>query len=82
MSSDDGSKVYLGDKLIIDLDGLHGDDLARSYIVPLKKGFYPLRIEYFQKEGGRKLELVYVTPDNIVKKRPTPIPYALQYGHR
>ena len=82
MSSDDGSKVYLGDKLIIDLDGLHGDDLSRSYIVPLKKGFYPLRMEYFQKEGGRKLELVYVTPDNIEKKHPTPIPYALQYGHR
>ncbi|WP_295801750.1 PA14 domain-containing protein [Mucilaginibacter sp.] len=82
ISSDDGSKVYLGDKLIIDLDGLHGDDLARSYIVPLKKGFYPLRIEYFQKDGGRKLELVYVTPDNIVKKMPTPIPYALQYGRR
>jgi len=82
MSSDDGSKVYLGDKLIIDLDGLHGDDLSWSYIAPLKKGFYPLRIEYFQKEGGRKLELVYVTPDNIIKKQPTPIPYALQYGRR
>lgn len=82
MSSDDGSKVYLDNHLIIDLDGLHGDDIERSYIAPLKKGFYPLRIEYFQKDGGRKLELVYVTPDNILKKKPTPIPYALQYGRR
>lgn len=82
MTSDDGSKVYLGNKLIIDLDGLHGDEIGRSYIAPLKKGFYPLRIEYFQKDGGRKLELVYVTPDNIVKKKPTPIPYALQYGRK
>ena len=82
MSSDDGSKVYLDNKLIIDLDGLHGDDLSQSYIVPLKKGFYPLRIEYFQKDGDRKLELVYVTPDNIIKKKPTPFPYALQYGRK
>ncbi|MEO6633089.1 MAG: hypothetical protein ABIN13_15245 [Mucilaginibacter sp.] len=51
-------------------------------IVPLKKGFYPLWIEYFQKDGGRKLEQVYLTPESIVKKKPTPIPYALQYGRR
>lgn len=82
LQSDDGSKVYLDDKLIIDLDGLHDADMARSYIVPLKKGFYPVRIEYFQKEGGRKLDFVYVTPDNIAQKKITPIPYALQYGHQ
>lgn len=82
LASDDGCKVYLDNKLIIDLDGLHDADINRSYIAPLKKGFYPLRIEYFQKEGGRKLDLVYVTPDNIAKKKITPIPYALQYGQR
>ncbi|SEO95823.1 Predicted hydrolase of the alpha/beta superfamily [Mucilaginibacter gossypiicola] len=82
LGSDDGCKVYLDNKVVIDLDGLHDGDIERSYIVPLKKGFYPLRIEYFQKEGGRKLELVYVTPDNIAKKKITPIPYALQYGQR
>ncbi len=80
LGSDDGCKVYLNDKVIIDLDGLHDGDIERSYIVPLKKGFYPLRIEYFQKEGGRKLDFVYVTPDNIAKKKITPIPYALRYG--
>lgn len=82
LGSDDGCKVYLNNKPIIDLDGLHDGDIERSYIVPLKKGFYPLRIEYFQKEGGRKLDLVYVTPDNIAKKKITPMPYALQYGPR
>ncbi|QEM06911.1 hypothetical protein DIU31_026645 [Mucilaginibacter rubeus] len=82
LGSDDGCKVYLNEKLIIDLDGLHDADIQRSYISPLKKGFYPLRIEYFQKEGGRKLDFVYVTPDNIAKKKITPIPYALQYGPR
>ncbi|HEY8927723.1 MAG TPA: PA14 domain-containing protein [Mucilaginibacter sp.] len=82
LAADDGCKVYLNDKLIIDLDGLHDADINRSYLAPLKKGFYPLRIEYFQKEGGRKLDFKYVTPDNFVKKKVTSIPYALQYGSR
>lgn len=82
LASDDGSRMYLGDQLIIDLDGLHDANGQRSYIVPLKKGFYPLRMEYFQKDGGRKLTWMYLTPENIIKKKPTPIPYVLQYGHK
>lgn len=82
LGADDGCQVYLDDKLIIDLDGLHDADIEKSYIIPLKKGFYSLRIAYFQKEGGRKLDLVYVTPDNIAQKKITPIPYTLRYGAR
>lgn len=79
-SSDDGCKWYLNDKLIIDLDGLHDGDLYKSYIVPLKKGFYPLRVEYFQKDGGRKLVVEYMTPEDITQKKSVPIPFALQYS--
>jgi hypothetical protein len=74
--------MYLGDKLIIDLDGLHGDDIQQSFIAPLKKGFYPIRIEYFQKEGGRRLIFKYLPPENIIKKNPINIPFNIQYGRR
>jgi len=82
LQSDDGSKMYLGNKLIIDLDGLHGDDIQQSYIAPLKKGFYPIRIEYFQKEGGRRLIFKYLPPENIIQKNPINIPFNMQYGRR
>jgi len=82
LSSDDGSKMYLDGKQIIDLDGLHGDDIQQSYIAPLKKGFYPIRIEYFQKEGGRRLIFKYMPPENIVKKTPVDIPFNMRYGRR
>ncbi|QNK64478.1 hypothetical protein H7F33_08365 [Pedobacter sp. PAMC26386] len=80
LSSDDGSRFYLGNQLLIDYDGLHGDDDVKTYIIPLKKGFYPIREEYFQKEGGAKLSLEYLTPKNIETMKSLPIPLTLQYG--
>lgn len=75
--SDDGSKLYLGDKLLIDHDGLHAES-PRSFVVPLQKGFYPIRIEYFQKEGGSALDLVYMAPD-AKPGNPIKIPWKYQY---
>lgn len=75
--SDDGSKLYLGDKLLIDHDGLHGES-PRSFVLPLQKGFYPIRIEYFQKEGGSAFDLVYMTPD-AKPGNPVKIPWKYQY---
>ena len=80
LSSDDGSKFYLGNQLILDNDGLHDSNATKSYIIPLQKGFCPIRIEYFQKDGGRDLKLVYITPSTISTKNPVPIPFALQYS--
>ena len=49
---------------------------GKSYVVPLEKGFYPMRSEYFQKEGGAEISLIYVTPGTM---EPIPIPLSLQY---
>ena len=66
-----GSRLYLGDKLIIDEDGIHQSETAGSFIIPLEKGFYPIRLEYFQKNANPDLQLVYMRPaDN----NPYPIP--------
>ncbi len=81
VDADDGYRLYLDNLLLLDYDGLHdGDAPGCSYIIPLKKGFYHIRQEYFQKEGGRKLDLVYLTPSIIASKKPIPFPLSLQYG--
>jgi len=81
IDADDGFRFYLDNRLLIDYDGLHGDDaLGASYILPLKKGFYHVRQEYFQKEGGRKLDFEYVVPGAFAAKHSTFISLDLQYG--
>lgn len=78
IDSDDGSKLFLGNQLLINHDGLHANGNDRSFLLPLQKGFYPIRIEYFQREGGAGLNLIYVPP-NIPEPRPAPIPVERQY---
>lgn len=79
LDSDDGSKLFLGGSLLIDHDGLHGDGKPKTYLVPLEKGFYPVRMEHFQKGGGILLMLEYVLPDEA-RPRPIPVPFELQYS--
>jgi predicted alpha/beta superfamily hydrolase len=77
LDSDDGSKFFLNNQLIVNQDGLHGMGNFKSYVVPLQKGFYPVRIEFFQREGGLDLQLLYLTPGT---NNPIPVPYKLQYN--
>jgi hypothetical protein len=46
------SKVYVGDHLIIYGNGEANGRL--SYVVPLGKGFHPLRVELLLKKSGNK----------------------------
>ena len=62
LCSSDGSKFFINGHEIINNDGLHGSDWYKSYVVPLQKGFYPVRLEYFQSEGSRHLDLIYISP--------------------
>ncbi|HVS91298.1 MAG TPA: alpha/beta hydrolase-fold protein [Mucilaginibacter sp.] len=80
--SDDGSKLFLNGKALVDNDGLHDASRGKSYIVPLKKGFYPIRLEYFQKDEGVTLKLVYIAPDKMDARIPdaVPVPDELLYG--
>jgi len=49
---------------------------GQSYILPLQKGFYPVKIEYFRKGEGN-LKFVYITPNT---KKPQPVPFELMYN--
>jgi predicted alpha/beta superfamily hydrolase len=64
LCSSDGSKFFINGQEIINNDGLHGSDWYKSYVVPLQKGFYPVRFEYFQSEGSRHLDFIYLSPNS------------------
>ena len=55
MRSDDGSKLLIDDRLIIDNDGLHDwGKLARG-AVKLEKGRHAIRLEYFEHDADHGL---------------------------
>jgi hexosaminidase len=54
--SDDGSRLWLADTLVVDHDGLHSAR-AKHGMVALAAGYHTFRIEYFQAGGGKALEL-------------------------
>jgi cytochrome c len=61
--SDDGSKMWLDNKLLIDNDGYHGPDPKDAEIL-LKKGKHPIEIIYWQGRGGLALSLQWAQHDN------------------
>jgi hypothetical protein len=56
LASDDGSRLYLHDSLVVENDGLHAE-MEKSSVVPLGHGLHPLRVEYFNKSGGSALRV-------------------------
>jgi len=62
LNSDDGSKLFLNNSLLIDNDGAHGSkDVSAKTI--LKAGKYPINILYFENTGSQSLSLEYECPD-------------------
>jgi len=59
--SDDGSRLYLDDRLVVDNDGLHA---ARdgAGVVRLAAGLHSLTLAYFEASGDKLLELSYEGP--------------------
>lgn len=81
LEADKNSRLYLGDKLLMQWDGNY-NRLAYTYILPLSKGFYPFRLEYLHKKEDFKLRLQYLTPGIMNTKNPIPIPFEAQYNNR
>jgi alpha-L-fucosidase len=64
--SDDGSRLYVGDNLVVDNDGLHGMTM-RDGVAALAAGLHQLRVTYFDKTGGDGLKVYWKGP-NISKQ--------------
>ncbi|MFC1564687.1 PA14 domain-containing protein, partial [candidate division KSB1 bacterium] len=60
--SDDGSRLYIASRLIVDNDGLHGMN-EESGAIALEMGFHPIKVTFFEKTGGDDLKVYYRGPD-------------------
>jgi hypothetical protein len=61
LTSDDGSRLWIGDDLVIDNDGVHGMVTVRGTRA-LAAGKHQLRIEYFEGTGAAGLQLAWSGP--------------------
>eukprot|EP00559_Dactyliosolen_fragilissimus_P002113 CAMPEP_0184871582 /NCGR_PEP_ID=MMETSP0580-20130426/40802_1 /TAXON_ID=1118495 /ORGANISM="Dactyliosolen fragilissimus" /LENGTH=1122 /DNA_ID=CAMNT_0027374259 /DNA_START=125 /DNA_END=3490 /DNA_ORIENTATION=- len=59
LTSDDGSKLFIQDSLVIDNDGLHGSEQECS-LYDTSAGPKEIAVEYFQRGGGAVLNLQFV----------------------
>ncbi len=60
-NSNDGSRLYINGKLVVDNDGEHGA-LLRGGKITLKSGIYPIKLLYFQSGGSKQLQVFYEGP--------------------
>ena len=51
VESDDGSRLYVGDEMVVDNDGLHGMNEEAGQIL-LAAGLHRVRLEFFERGGG------------------------------
>ncbi len=56
VESDDGARLYVGDQLVVDNDGLHPMREASGQIA-LRAGLHAIRVEYFERTGTAGLIL-------------------------
>lgn len=61
LTSDDGSRLWIDDQVVIDHDGLHGPE-PKDATVNLTAGHHTLRIEHFERGGGEQLTLAWKPP--------------------
>ena len=68
LSSDDGSKLWIGDE-VLDNDGPHGN-IEQTGIFALKKGFHKVKLSFFQGTGDGALGLKVAS--STLKKQTVP----------
>ena len=72
LSSDDGSKLSIGNQLLVDNDGLHGV-MSAIGMIRLKSGMHPINISFFENSGDQKLDVSYEGPDISLRQIPADI---------
>ncbi len=61
LESDDGSRLRIGDDLIVDHDGIHGMNF-KSGSVALRRGWHPIQLEWFNVGAGLGLNVEWSGP--------------------
>lgn len=65
LRSDDGTKLQVNNKVVLNHDGRHGNTEKQKTLY-LSEGFHPIKVTYFENTGGAALSLSYTGP-NIEK---------------
>jgi len=76
--SDDGSKLWIDGRLIVDHDGAHGGYKKYGWPVNLSAGNHTIRVEYFEGAGNSEELGVYWIGPNISSIQEVP---ASRYSH-
>lgn len=61
LTSDDGSRLSIDGQVVVDHDGLHGEE-AKDGAVTLTAGAHDLYVEFFEAGGGQRLLLEWQPP--------------------
>jgi len=61
LASDDGAKLWIDGRLVVDNDGLHGAT-TKTGSIALAKGAHKIVLNYFNGTGGAALNLKWATP--------------------
>jgi hypothetical protein len=62
LDSDDGSRLLVDGRQVLEYDGIHGTGSPRTARVTLAAGRLPIRLEYFQGMHGKGLSLSWSGP--------------------
>lgn len=65
--SDDGSLLYLHNKLVVNNGGNHAA-ILKDGMIALKKGWHPISIYFHEASGGNELTVWYKSPTQAQKK--------------
>jgi len=77
LASDDGSRLFFGEDLVVDNDGLHGFEEAEGRIA-LQAGLHPFTVLFFQRTGGVDFEVSLAGPG--MEKRTVPSAMLFHHG--
>ncbi|PCE66669.1 nucleotide pyrophosphatase [Sediminicola luteus] len=72
--SDDGSKLYINDRLIVDNDGDHGVR-EKGGALALETGRHRIRVDYFNGGGGYHLDVKFKGPEYVKQTLPAHLLY-------
>jgi predicted alpha/beta superfamily hydrolase len=70
--SDAGSEFLLNNQLILDNDGLHSADQTKMTVLPFEPGYYPIIINYFEKDGGQAISTGMIKDNEPPAPEPFP----------
>ena len=73
-ASDDGSKLFIGDALVVNNDGLHGKR-EKYGAVALAAGLHAIRVTFFDRTGDDALEVSYEGPGIEKQSLPASVLY-------